>query len=790
MINFTFSTLIDADPSDADNAARLNELADLDLVSNFSFDFDEALGSLDSDGQLASLVNQAPTTISNSTIAWGDATNGIAITGLDLNGISDVSFLEAALEAGLAQGQFSSIDATLDGNVILSIESTATDFTLTSGNQSVVFSGELPSTVQDLFNFLVTFGALSDTGLTDFSNADFNNILSVMDQFGLSSVSIAEGENTVAQLSFDLSAVTLNIGGAELALNGTFDIDSLGDLLSLLRTELASGQAIDLSQIDQLALTDITLTGADGTKLVEITGTFETEADLENGLETVTMVGTDGDDRDVQLDSVSDFFANEARVELGAGRDELEIQVNDFLDVIFDNAPMETFVLDGAAPGIEDTDSDELDFSSDGYGIYTIDMAAGQFTALADPNAIYGYFDFDTGTSVGAGDFFNADNAVTFVDFTFTNFEDVDLDFFRGELTVIGNDENNLIDVQTLPDSLEIDGGAGVDRVKFDNLFAELRYTETENGIEVERFTTLEAPTVEEFSEFFGLEQDDDGWINVTYLPQDAFVGRVRNVEEFEFALTEDENEIFTVDDLFPQIVIVATDEDGDVVVGNDADNVLTGLGGDDVLNGGNGDDLLDGGGGRDRMVGGFGNDIFIFENKRDRADEGVDEGFDIINATAEVTLAGAEIEEVNLLGTRGHRVNGNEFATEINGNSGSNIIIGGGGGDVMTGGDGNDFFAFLTTDAAGAGLITDFTDGDQVALDDRFFNLGDGTIDVRQVTQVQINNALRTETAVYNAKTGEMFIDRDGRGGPAEAELIAVIEGGGKLGVDDFLLF
>ena len=182
--------------------------------------------------------------------------------------------------------------------------------------------------------------------------------------------------------------------------------------------------------------------------------------------------------------------------------------------------------------------------------------------------------------------------------------------------------------------------------------------------------------------------------------------------------------------------------------------------------------------------------DTYFIDNRSDRVTEAEGDGFDRIFATAEVTLAGAEIEQVFLEGSSNLRVNGNRFATEIQGNSGSNILIGGGGGDTITGGEGTDYFAFLTSDAPGATRITDFGGSDQIALDDRFFGLGDGSIDVRDVTQRQVDNALASGAARYDGRTGELWVDRDGQRGPDEAQLIAVIEGGGRVGADDFLLF
>ncbi len=240
-----------------------------------------------------------------------------------------------------------------------------------------------------------------------------------------------------------------------------------------------------------------------------------------------------------------------------------------------------------------------------------------------------------------------------------------------------------------------------------------------------------------------------------------------------------------------------------DTLRGGDGDDVLNGgftlddladvIGcgaGNDRISGGAGADTIDGGTGNDTMFGDLGDDQFIVDSPNDVVTEFVGQGRDVILARSSVVLGGAEIERVVLDAPGGFRVTGNEFASEIIGNSGSNILIGGGGGDTITGGEGTDYFAFLTSDAPGATRITDFGGSDQIALDDRFFGLGDGSIDVRDVTQRQVDNALASGAARYDGRTGELWVDRDGRRGPDEAQLIAVIEGGGRVGADDFLLF
>jgi hypothetical protein len=86
-------------------------------------------------------------------------------------------------------------------------------------------------------------------------------------------------------------------------------------------------------------------------------------------------------------------------------------------------------------------------------------------------------------------------------------------------------------------------------------------------------------------------------------------------------------------------------------------------------------------------------------------------------------------------------------------------------------------------------GRITDFT-GDRIALDDRFFDLDSGSVDSRDVIDGQFAGAIRTGRAGFDREDGALWIDADGRSGPAEAATVAVLDGVDRLDAGDFLLF
>lgn len=105
------------------------------------------------------------------------------------------------------------------------------------------------------------------------------------------------------------------------------------------------------------------------------------------------------------------------------------------------------------------------------------------------------------------------------------------------------------------------------------------------------------------------------------------------------------------------------TGDGNDLITGNEADNVLTSNGGNDTLNGGAGMDTLEGGAGFDRL----------------------------------------------------------------NGEADDDLLVGGAGLDIMTGGSGADSFVFDTDETRLSGLVTDFTDGeDLIVVSDATLSFGD----------------------------------------------------------------
>ena len=105
-----------------------------------------------------------------------------------------------------------------------------------------------------------------------------------------------------------------------------------------------------------------------------------------------------------------------------------------------------------------------------------------------------------------------------------------------------------------------------------------------------------------------------------------------------------------------------------------------------------NGGDLLDGGMGVDTMAGGYGNDLYVVDDPADLVVEGANAGHDIVRSSVSYTL-GANIEDLELIGTAAIDATGNGGQNTLRGNAAANRLDGRAGADMMVGGAGDDTY-------------------------------------------------------------------------------------------------
>ncbi|PWJ21823.1 calcium-binding protein [Jannaschia seohaensis] len=220
-------------------------------------------------------------------------------------------------------------------------------------------------------------------------------------------------------------------------------------------------------------------------------------------------------------------------------------------------------------------------------------------------------------------------------------------------------------------------------------------------------------------------------------------------------------------------------------IEGSTADDTIDGGGGDDTVRGSYGDDDLDGGTGADELRGGVGDDRYLLDDPGDvvieEAGEGRDEVFTFVDLAAP-----EHVERVKIVGgERNVRLEGSAGDDWLEGNRLANTLVASEGQDTLVGRGGGDDFV-LTADS-GRTVIADFEAGDRLLIDDRLLGLGDAEDDPRVLDRNTFRNLREAERAGFDAGRGEVKIDIDGDG---VREVVAVLQGDGRPGLDDVLLF
>ena len=241
------------------------------------------------------------------------------------------------------------------------------------------------------------------------------------------------------------------------------------------------------------------------------------------------------------------------------------------------------------------------------------------------------------------------------------------------------------------------------------------------------------------------------------------------------------------------------------VLTGGAGADTLLGLGGNDKLIGGDGNDILNGGTNADTMIGGAGDDTYHVDNKYDVVTENPGGGIDTVLTTLSKYLLGANVENVDYLGTQNFTGTGNVLDNLIAGGKGSDVLSGGGGSDtlqgdlgndkldgglgsdILSGGGGADLFIFKTA-ADASDTITDFAH----LVDDIDLHLIDANVGKAS------NQAFSfIGTSAFGALAGQLRFDLTADGahvqgdvnGDGVADFDMVLSGVTTLTASDFIL-
>jgi len=202
-------------------------------------------------------------------------------------------------------------------------------------------------------------------------------------------------------------------------------------------------------------------------------------------------------------------------------------------------------------------------------------------------------------------------------------------------------------------------------------------------------------------------------------------------------------------------------------VTGNGLDNVLTGNAAANTLAGGGGADTLNGAAGADSMSGGTGDDTYFVDNAGDQVIENPGEGTsDTVRSSIgfDLSLKGANVENLTLLGVGAINGTGNELANVITGNAGANVLDGKGGADAMSGGAGNDTYL---VDNAGDTVSEAPAGGVDVVKSSVNFTLADNVENLILTGTDSINGTGNLLHNVLTGNAGNNVLDDGGVGAP-----------------------
>ena len=163
----------------------------------------------------------------------------------------------------------------------------------------------------------------------------------------------------------------------------------------------------------------------------------------------------------------------------------------------------------------------------------------------------------------------------------------------------------------------------------------------------------------------------------------------------------------------------------------------------------------LNGGTGADTMIGSLGNDTYIVDNAGDQVVELANQGTDTVKSSISFSLAGIQVENLELTGTATINATGNEFANTLSGNAAANVLDGGLGADVMSGGLGDDVYL---VDNAGDQVIESATGGNDTINASISFSLAGSYVEKLVLTGGDAINA--TGNSLANILIGNSAVN------------------------------
>jgi hypothetical protein len=138
------------------------DLSDLINISDISFRYENELSEFfEGTSPAAIAFGYQPTSITSNGVIWGSSTNGVFLDS-SITNISTLDELTSSIENGLETGQFRSLSVYDDGKTIFELSGFATEWSITSDDTSLQITGDLPTSMSGLLNFLGNLSKIPD----------------------------------------------------------------------------------------------------------------------------------------------------------------------------------------------------------------------------------------------------------------------------------------------------------------------------------------------------------------------------------------------------------------------------------------------------------------------------------------------------------------------------------------------------------------------------------------------------------------------------------------------------
>lgn len=218
----------------------------------------------------------------------------MTISGSGLGPVSSLANLRAAIEDGLATGTLNSLVFARNGAEFLRVSLSAGGYSLISGNQSITLSGGLVNSFEQL-NTLVDLASFADLDtLYTLSDAERAQVFADFAAYGLTGLTLQDAGRTIFGLAVSDAALTLSIGGYQLAITGDFPTD-MGMVLSLAfdahRAFLEGGIDRAETALAALNMTAVSFTNPAGALLLSMSGVIDANAETITRIDGVEITG-------------------------------------------------------------------------------------------------------------------------------------------------------------------------------------------------------------------------------------------------------------------------------------------------------------------------------------------------------------------------------------------------------------------------------------------------------------------------------------------------------------------